>query len=116
MVSFGLAVTFSASDSDALLGHTVKSSVSEKSGTIHRHFRPKQSEAGTHMKVAPKPASDRLQRPTQLPYDELTQFNQHCLAALELIKVFADRKMIRRTENRYWCAMLQELRACVSRP
>ena len=66
------------------------------------------------MKAAPKPASDRLQRPTQLPYDELMQFNQHCLAALELIKVFAERKMIRGTESRYWCAMLQELRACAS--
>ena len=66
------------------------------------------------MKAAQKPASDRLQRPTQLSYDELMQFNQHCLAALELIKVFAERKMIRGTESRYWCAMLQELRACSS--
>ena len=66
------------------------------------------------MKAASRSASDRQQSRAQLPYDELMLFNQHCLAALELIKVFAERKIVRHPESRYYCAMLQELRACAS--
>jgi len=66
------------------------------------------------MKAASRSASDRQQSRAQLPYDELMLFNQHCLAALELIKVFAERKIVRHPERRYYCAMLQELRACAS--
>ena len=55
-----------------------------------------------------------LRNPAQLPYEQLMQFNQHCLAALDLIEAFAEQRMIPRNEGRYYRALLQELRASAS--
>jgi len=52
--------------------------------------------------------------PHDLPYDELMRFHQHCVAAIELIDEFTERRILARKEGRYYRAMLQELRACVS--
>ena len=52
--------------------------------------------------------------PPQLAYEQLMRFNQHCVAAIELIHEFTNRRMLARKEGRYYRAMLQEVRACVS--
>jgi len=52
--------------------------------------------------------------PQQLPYEQLMRFNQHCVAAVELIEEFMERRLIARAESRYYRAMLEELRACAS--
>ena len=62
-----------------------------------------------------KGAKESLDKdPQQLPYEQLMRFNQHSVAAIELIEEFTERRMITRVESRYYCAMLQELRACAS--
>jgi hypothetical protein len=65
-----------------------------------------------------KAAQEAPKRPS-LPgtigtYEQLMQFNQHCAEALDLIEVFGKRRMIPRTEHRYYRALLQELRAAIS--
>jgi hypothetical protein len=47
-------------------------------------------------------------------YEQLMQFNQHCIDALGLIEAFGQQHLIPRTEHRYYCALLEELRASTS--
>lgn len=47
-------------------------------------------------------------------YQQLVEFNQHCVAALDLIQAFGDKQMIQPTEYRYYRALLRELRAATS--
>lgn len=66
------------------------------------------------MKAGKRPIAKHPNKPPHLAYEQLMQFNQHCVAALELIEAFTHQRMIPRTERRYYSAMLQELRASAS--
>jgi len=66
------------------------------------------------MKAAKSAPSKPSQLDLMLAYEQLMQFNQHCVGALELIEAFGQKRLIPRTEYRYFRALLQELRASAS--
>lgn len=47
-------------------------------------------------------------------YEQLMRLNRHCGGVLDLIEAFGRRRIIPRTEYRYYRTLLQELRAATS--